>query len=115
MPSRKTSRRELTASKFLALSDAEKERIYRGIDRKTPEELVAHSKPLTPAQRRRWNSLRKKLAGRPRLGANGTRIVSVTVERGLLKRADALAKAKGLNRSQLFSEGIRLAMREHEA
>ena len=113
MPKRKTSRGELTASKFLALPDAEKERIYRDIDRKAPGQLVAESKPLTPAQRRRWKRLRKKLGGRPRLGANGTRVVSVTVEQGLLKRADALAKAKGLNRSQLFSEGLRLAMREH--
>jgi len=34
---------------------------------------------------------------------NGTKIVSVTVEKSLLRRADAFAKANGLNRSKLFA------------
>lgn len=106
---------ELTTTKFLALPDSEKERIYRDIDRKSNKQLLADSKPLTPAQRRRWNQIKKNLGGRPRLGRCGTEIVSVTVEKELLKRADAFAEAKGLKRSQLFSEGLRLVLRESAA
>ena len=45
--------------------------------------------------------------GRPKLGRNGTRQVSITVEAELLGRADAFANSAGLNRSQLTSEGLR--------
>ena len=100
----------LTTSKFLALSDAEKERIYQEIDGKTTEQLIAESKPLTPAQRARWRKVKKNLGGRPKLGRHGTEIVSVTVEKGLLRKANAYARANGLKRSQLFSRGLRLAM-----
>ena len=106
--------RGLTASKFLALPDSEKERIYQGIDGKSTEQLLAESKPLTAAQRARWNKVKKHLGGRPRLG-EGTEVVAVTVEKQLLRRANAFAKSKGLNRSQLFSQGLRLVMRDNAA
>lgn len=101
---------ELTASKFQALPDAQKERIYREIDDKSTAQLLAESKPLSPAQRSRWKRVKKNLGGRPKLGKFGTAIVSVTVEKELLRKADAFAKAKGINRSELFSRGVRLAM-----
>jgi hypothetical protein len=44
--------------------------------------------------------------GRPRLG-KGTRTVSITVEIGLLNRADAYARTAGLKRSELFREGLK--------
>jgi hypothetical protein len=103
-------RGNLTTSRFEALPDTEKERIYREIDGKSTEQLVAESKPLTPAQRARWNRVKKNLGGRPKLGKFGTAIVSITVERELLRKADAFAKAKGLKRSELFTRGVRLAM-----
>lgn len=105
----------LTTSKFLALPNAEKERIYREIDGKTTRQLVAESQPLPERLRSRWAKIKKNLGGRPKLGKFGTEIVSVTVEKDLLKRADAFAKAKGIKRSQLFSEGLRLIMRGHAA
>ena len=51
----------MTASKFEALPDSEKELIYQEIERKGPERLLAESKPLTPAQRVRWNKIKKRL------------------------------------------------------
>src|SRR5579871_5492665 len=104
----KTRHRRLTASSFEALPDAEKERIYQEIDSKTSGQLLAESKPLTKAQRVRWNRVKKKLGGRPRLGKNGTEVISVTVEKGLLARANAYAKSKGMNRSELVTHGLKL-------
>ena len=48
--------------------------------------------------------------GRAKLGKNGTKIVSVTVECDLLKQADAYAKARRMKRSELVSVGLKLAM-----
>ena len=42
--------------------------------------------------------------GRPKLG-KGTRVVSVTVEIDLLRRADAYARKAGLKRAELFTQG----------
>ena len=44
---RSVQTRGMTASKFEALPDAQKERIYQEIERKGPERLLAESKPLT--------------------------------------------------------------------
>lgn len=100
----------LTPSKFLALPDAEKERIYREIDAKSTEKLLAESKPLTTRQRARWNKIKKNLGGRPKLSKEGTEIVSVTVEKGLLRQADAYAKSHGMKRSELVRTGLKLAL-----
>jgi metal-responsive CopG/Arc/MetJ family transcriptional regulator len=48
-----------------------------------------------------------KKMGRPRLGRNGTRQVSITVEADLLDQADGFAAAAGMNRSELISQGLR--------
>ena len=110
MGKKNSTGRGLTVSKFLALPDAEKERIYQDIDGKSPEQLRAESKPLSPRLRERWNKVRKNLGGRPRFGKDGTKIVSVTVEKGLLRQVDAYAQANGLKRSELFTVGLRLAI-----
>jgi metal-responsive CopG/Arc/MetJ family transcriptional regulator len=36
----------------------------------------------------------------------------VSIEQGLLQRADALAKRRGISRSQLISRGLELALAE---
>jgi hypothetical protein len=67
----------------------------------TPDKL----RPLTPAQRVRWESAKR---GRPKKPP-GTKAVPtlITVEPQLLRRADAYAKKAGLSRSQLFSDALR--------
>ncbi|HEX4794702.1 MAG TPA: hypothetical protein VH370_12960, partial [Humisphaera sp.] len=73
--------------------------------RKYDEPFVAlnESRPLTPAQRRMLQ--RAKRRGRPRVGQGAKRVL-VTIERGLLKDMDNLAKRLGKSRSQLIAEGV---------
>ena len=111
MPRHKASskrERYLTASSFEALSDAEKNRIYAQVDAKA-DVLAETTRPLTPRQRKAWGKAKKRM-GRPKLGRNGTSIISVTVEKDLLKQANACAKAEGLKRSELVTVGLKLAM-----
>jgi hypothetical protein len=111
----KPKERRLTASAFEALPDAEKERIYQELDNETPEQRLARSKPLTREQRKRWNRIKKNLGGRPKHGKYGTQIISVTVEKELLAQANAYARAKGMKRSELVTQGLKLAMQQDAA
>ena len=61
------------------------------------EMVVDRSRPVTAAERRAWEEARRK-PGRPRRGA-GAKVISVSVERGLLARSDALAKELGVSRA----------------
>jgi hypothetical protein len=89
---------------FLALPDEEKERQCKEFDK----EFVADSfKPLTPAQRKLWE--RAKRRGRPKIGA-GAKVISLSVEGGLLDRTDAVAKAHGLSRAEIFARGMRAVL-----
>jgi hypothetical protein len=83
---------------FEALSDDQKRQVSEYLDR---PDAAREFRPLSAAQRRRWERVRLK-PGRPKVG-KGTKVVSVTVERGLLGRADAYAKAAGLTRARLVS------------
>ena len=89
--------------RFLALSDAQKEAEVAPFDR---EDVGAKTRGLTAAERRRWERAKR---GRPKIG-QGSKIVPVSLERGLLKQVNAFAKAHGLKRSQMVSEGLRMIM-----
>lgn len=69
------------------------------------EFVIDESKPLSPEQRREWQRIKRKL-GRPRKGA-GAKVISVSVERGLLARSDRLAKKLGISRAALIERGLR--------
>ncbi|MFL5390624.1 MAG: hypothetical protein ACJ79C_17980 [Myxococcales bacterium] len=57
-------------------------------------EFVADSFSAPPRQvKERWNDARRK-PGRPRVGG-GAQVISVTVERALLERSDAVARRSG--------------------
>lgn len=74
------------------------DRLARSI---TPEKL----RPLTPEQRRRWESAKR---GRPRKAPASRAVPTlITVEPKLLKQVDAYAKKEGMSRSRLFSEAVR--------
>ena len=67
-------------------------------------------KPLTAAQRaqhRRASAHAK--AGRPKIGG-GAQIVTVSIERGLLRQVDSFAKRHNLKRSQMVAQGLRLVI-----
>jgi hypothetical protein len=55
----------MTGEDFNALTDAEKERIWQEIDRMTPEELAAQSRPLNKQERLQWEKAVKKLRRSP--------------------------------------------------
>ena len=85
---------------FEALNDDQKEEFYKECEAIADDTIAS---PLTPAQRRLHQRV---LRGRPRKG-KGAQIVSLSIEKELLRRAERLAKAQGLSRSELFSRGIR--------
>jgi hypothetical protein len=65
-------------------------------------------KPLTAVQRRQHERARAKI-GRPIVG-KGHKVISTSMEIGLLRRADALAKRRKIPRAALIAEGLRLIL-----
>lgn len=102
------SKKKTPIERFLALSDAQKDaEVVRFDEGEIP---LSRSRPLTVAERKQWNRIRRGL-GRPRIG-QGAAIVPVSIERGLLEEVNAFAKANHLKRSQMVAEGLRLVMRK---
>lgn len=58
-------------------------------------------RPLTPKQQAEWKRIKRR-PGRPRVG-KGAKSVLISIEKELLKSADAFAKKSGLSRSQLIA------------
>lgn len=54
-------------------------------------------------------STTKRGPGRPKLGKGVDRVL-ISIEKGLLKQADAFAKSKQMTRSEMVSRGLRLIM-----
>jgi hypothetical protein len=69
-------------------------------DREVPQGQI---KPLTPAMKAAHAKARMR--GRPPVG-NGSEKINITIERGLLKDVDRLAKRQGTSRSQLIARGL---------
>jgi hypothetical protein len=67
-------------------------------------------KPLTAADR----NLHRKARGRPMVG-KGAKIVPISIERDLLKSADAFAHRHKLKRSEMVAKGLRLVMANQAA
>ena len=63
------------------------------------EHVELPGRPLNKREREEHRKARKM--GRPKKGA-GSAVIGISVEKSLLKRADALAKARKVGRSQLF-------------
>jgi hypothetical protein len=94
----------LIGEKFDAMTDEQRAEVIAEIEAETPQQRMARSRPLNAEERGWWREVQKKSkAGRPKLGKSGTRNISITVEKALLKRIDTYAKAKGIKRSELFS------------
>ena len=70
--------------------------------------VVIESRPLNPAERARWKQVTRKV-GRPKVG-QGFKRVSVSLERGLLKRVTALAKKSRISRSALVARVLEQAL-----
>src|SRR5688572_15582119 len=72
------------------------------------EMVIDEFGPMTAAARARWARAKRK-PGRPRRG-KGAKVISVSVERGLLSRSDALAKDLGLSRAGLIERGLQAVL-----
>jgi hypothetical protein len=101
------NRRKSDIDEFISLPDSEKERIFRELDAETAEQSLARSRPLNAKERTQWRRFRK--LGRPRIG-KGAKTISLTVEKDLLKRADAYAKQHGISRARLIAQGLEVIL-----
>jgi hypothetical protein len=72
------------------------------------EIVIEQFEPLTGKARQRWERARRK-RGRPRRG-KGAKVISVSVEKGLLSRSDDLAKDLGLTRAGLIERGLKAVL-----
>ena len=66
--------------------------------------VFERARPLTPKMKAQWTRLKKR--GRPPVGLGAAKI-RVSVERGLLRKADSFAKRRHVSRSELIAQGIR--------
>jgi hypothetical protein len=113
-PAKQTVEKELMGEEFDALPDLEKERIFQEIENAPPGKLLAESRPMNKKEREWWNEWKRRRGGRPKVG-NGVKIISLSMERDLLKRADSFARSRGLKRSELVARGLELVMRRAKA
>ena len=73
------------------------------------------TKPLSPAERQRWERGRRATKrGRPTVGRGAVRVF-ISIERDLLERADTLAGEMGIGRSQLIARGLAAMMEQAAA
>jgi hypothetical protein len=86
-----------------ALTEAQKEQFFR-----ESEALTADNARLLPSAQRRLHA-QARHRGRPRNGRR-VEIISLSIEKDLLPRAERLAEAQGLSRSDLFSRGLRAVL-----
>jgi hypothetical protein len=73
-------------------------------------DIIDQSRPLTKAERKQWQRVKKKI-GRPRLGLGHKRI-SVSMEKGLVDRITGLAKKRRMPRSKLMAMVLEQALAE---
>ena len=103
---KKTVKKISPAQAFIDLPDAEKDRIVAEFDREHVGDTFG---PMT-MEAREWHRRAKRKVGRPKVGKGAVQ-VSVAIERGLLKRAEAFRKQKGMTRSELFVRGLEAILR----
>src|SRR5947208_1857073 len=97
----KTKRKHSPIEEFLALPDAEKEKVCAEFDK---EFILDTFRPLTPAQRRLWERA-KRTPDKP-VKPEGRKVISVSLDKELVKRADAFAKKANLTRAALIARGL---------
>ncbi|HEX4052970.1 MAG TPA: hypothetical protein VHX86_01765 [Tepidisphaeraceae bacterium] len=68
------------------------------------EGTILRTKPLSAEMRRKWEKAKKR--GRPKVGGGSKRVL-ISMETGLLFRADKLARRRGIGRSELIAEGLK--------
>ncbi|MBU0718558.1 MAG: hypothetical protein KJ749_09950 [Planctomycetes bacterium] len=104
----KTTRRKKTEAKPVKkLTNAELQRMSAEFDR----EFVADTfGPPTPDAKARLRRAKRK-PGRPRIG-EGSKAISVTVEKTLLCKVDRIAKRDGTTRAKLIAWGLKAILKK---
>lgn len=74
-------------------------------------------KPMTSAMKKRWEAAKrtrkKSKPGRPpKCPEDKSRIVPVSIDPVLLKKADRYAQSAGISRSKLVAEGLALRLKK---
>lgn len=87
---------------FATLSPRQQELVYQQLD---DPQIARSSRPMNKRMKSLWNKAKRK-GGRPRVGKGATRVL-ISMERGLLKDADAFAHRKGLTRAGLVAQSLR--------
>lgn len=88
------------------LTEAELEKMAAEFDR----EFVADTfGPATPEAKARLRRAKRK-RGRPRIGA-GSKAISVTIERALLREIDRIAKRRHTTRAKLIARGLKAVLK----
>ena len=72
--------------------------------------VFERARPMTPTERTQERKLRRG-PGRPRIGA-GAKKVSISLESKLLKQADAVARKRGMKRSELIASFVVAGLRK---
>lgn len=85
--------------RFMAMTDAQRDAEVAPFDR----EDLSLGKPLSPRERRTFERMVKR--GRPTVG-QGAEKIRISLERGLLRRTDQLARKLHVSRSQLIARGL---------
>jgi predicted transcriptional regulator len=75
--------------------------------------VIDQSREQTPEERRQWRKAKQK-RGRPKQG-RGVQIISVSIEKGLLKKTDRLAKKLRTQRTKLIARGLEAVLSEEAA
>ncbi len=91
--------------KFLALSDSQKDAEVAAFEDGTDS---TEWRPLTATQKKQWARVKRKM-GRPPVG-QGSKVVAVTIERGLLKQVDQFVKAHSMKRAEMIAEGLKMVL-----
>jgi hypothetical protein len=77
------------------------------------EFVIDQSREPTPEERAQWRRAKRK-PGRPKQG-RGVQIISVSIEKGLLKKTDLLAKKLHTQRTKLIARGLEAILNEEVA
>jgi hypothetical protein len=71
--------------------------------------VIDKTVPLSARERKLWQEA-KRGRGRPKIG-KGAKKISISLEGNLLDKADAVAKKRGLNRSELIAGFVAAGLR----
>jgi hypothetical protein len=93
---------------FLKCSSMTTEELAEAAKEFDQEFIIDKFHPLSREARELWLRAKRK-PGRPRTG-KGVKVISVSVEKDLLVRSDALARRLKIHRAQLIARGLQAVL-----